>query len=228
MSDARILWPADTVDPRVWWGWLAGELGCSPALDRPFLICLRGVAPFASETHPMRSVAAYDDTGILLFRGGERVFPMSSHAYQVNSKLSPDVDGDGLGDVGTIKPGRYLARDLNTGKYPTFLVSMPDGDGHLPCWRDADHDGVISHGEMAKAFTATQILIHGGVDDPPDSPHHFSIGCQCVPLAHRTFLVDRAKATGGGLLDYRLLDVADVLTLMAKSPFLATAPENVA
>jgi len=220
MTDARILWPSDTTDSRIWWGWLAGRFGCDPALDRPFLLCLRGVVPFAAETHPMRSVAAYDDTGILLYRGGERVFKMSSHAHQVNSKSSPDVDGDGLGDVGTIKPGRYLARDLNTGKYPTFLVTMPDGDGHLPCWRDTNHDGVISHEELAKAYTATQILIHGGLDDPPDSPHHFSIGCQCVPLGWRLTMAERAKATGSGLITYHLADVDEAIEHMKSSPYL--------
>jgi hypothetical protein len=193
------------------WGAIAGALGAKPELDKSFLLCVRNVAPFAAADHPMRSVGRYDDTGVIVYRGGTRIFPMSSHAYQVNSKLSPDVDGDGHGDVGTIKPGRYLLRDLHTGKYPTFLVTMPDGGGHIPCWRDTDHDGIISHDESVKAYTATQILVHGGLDDPPDSPHHFSIGCQCVPLEWRRFMVEHSP---GGLIDYCLATVEQVLAVV--------------
>lgn len=206
MANCSALWPPHGVDPLNWWGALAGKLGCDAALERPFLICLRGVRPFELETHSMRSVATYDDCAVLLYRGGQLVFPMSSHAYQVNSKLSPD-------GVATIKPGRYMLTDLHTGKYPTFAVSMPDGNGHIPTFRDVNHDGIIEHdgSEDAANLTATEILFHGGIDDPPDSPHHFSIGCQCASLHWRNEMVARAP---GGLIDYVLIRAEDALPLI--------------
>lgn len=212
------LWPAHGVDPLNHWGVLAGALGCSPSLERPFLICLRNVLPYEIETHPMRSVAEYDDTGILLFPGGQHVFKMSSHAYQVNSKLSPDVDGDGRGDVGTIKPGRYVLRDMKAGKYPTFHLTTPEGSDRIPCARDTNHDGIITHNEESEAWTATAILLHGGVDDPPDSPHHYSIGCQCVPLIWRREIA--ARCAPGGIADYVLIRAEDAVKIVGAAPEL--------
>lgn len=216
MTNVSRLWPAPGIEPVNHWGELAGKLGVvrPPAyiLERPLLICLRGVRPFDEATHPMRSVAAYDDTGVFLhYDGAPMVFPMSSHAYQVNSKLSPDVDADGLGDVGTIVPGRYVLKDLHDGKYPTFHVLAADMADRIPCWRDTDHDGIISHDERQRVYSATAILIHGGIDDPPDSPHHYSIGCQCVPLVWRRKLVQHAK---GGFIDYILIDAEKAAELV--------------
>ena len=210
------LWPPPGVDPLNHWGHVAGAFGCSPALERPFLLCIRGVRPYEYETHPMRSVAAYDDTGVLLYQGGNLVFPMSTHAYQLNSKLSPDVDGDGRGDVGTITPGRYVLKDKRAGKYPTFHLTTPEGSDRIPCYRDTNHDGIISHGEAEKIWTATAILLHGGIDDPPDSPHHYSIGCLCVPLTWRREMV--AKCVPDGLIDCILATAEEVLRVVPSGP----------
>lgn len=221
--NCEALWPAHGVDPLNHWGFLAGKLGAEPSLPRPLLICLRGIRVGEIASHPMRSVAEYDDTGVLLSADrGPLVFSMSSHAYQVNSKLSPDVDGDGRGDVGTIRPGRYVLKDKRAGKYPTFHVTMPDGSERIPCYRDTNHDGIIGHGEDNPAWTATAVLAHGGIDDPPDSPHHFSIGCLCVPLVWRRELV--ARAAPDGLIDLVLIRAEDAVSLLEPEP--ATEADN--
>lgn len=206
------LWPPTEAPGFVWAHWvvIAERLGVEFPLHRGVLLCLRGARLRAAESHPMRSVAEYDDTGVLMTNAEIEVFPMSSHAYQVNSRLSPDVDGDGRGDVGTIVPGRYLLRDLRAGKYPIFHLTTTGGYGAIPCYRDTNHDGVIEHGELTKQYTATSILVHGGLDDPPDSPHHYSIGCQCVPLAARQLMVGAAR---DDLLDYVLVKAEDAVAL---------------
>src|SRR5688572_22503993 len=102
--DCSKLWPAAGVEPINHWGELAGKLGASANLKRPFLIGLRGVAMGATETHQPVHAPAYDDTFVLLVPGEQPViFAGATHAYQKFSKLAPDNDGDGLGDVGSIR-----------------------------------------------------------------------------------------------------------------------------
>src|SRR5690349_13178212 len=103
------LWPADGVSGLNHWGELAGKLGASPTLKRPFLIGLRGVTLNAQQTHQPVHAPAYDDTFVLLAPGDAPVvFSGATHAYQKFSKLAPDNDGDGLGDVGSIRCGSFV------------------------------------------------------------------------------------------------------------------------
>lgn len=222
MTDVSRIWPPPGEGAAFgWWIAIAEKLGAKFPLARPFLICVRGVRPGDEQTHPMRSVAGYDDTGVLLWPEGVETFPMSSHAYQVNSRFSPDVDGDGRGDVGTICPGRYVLHSVGE-KYPTFALTLPGGGMHLPCWRDTDHDGVISHDERERVYSATEILLHGGVDDPPDAAHHFSIGCQCAALKWRQLLLARMLA-GRTDADYVLVTAEDLLPLVPQPAEQANA-----
>src|SRR4029078_5805849 len=102
------------------------------------------------------------------------VFPGATHAYQKNSKESPDANHDGVGDVGSILPGRFGMK-LAAGKYPVFVITMPHGSEKIPCVRDLNHDGVP---ESDQGYFATGILFHCGYDAPSDSDHKSSIGCQ--------------------------------------------------
>lgn len=234
MVDARILWPSPE-QSRLHWSWIAGKLGCDPDLARPFLICLRGVEPGAPATHPSVVDYHYRDTGVLIYRGGERVFPMSSIPYQMRSTASPDVNGDGQGDVACVAPGRYVFRDLgpSAGPYPVFAVTTPEGSGKLRCTRDLNHDGQLDHDGDA-IYECEQILIHTGIDGlklNPPSPHAYSIGCSTMSLPWLQFLRERCAATGSGRGDYVIARAEDVIAMLPQSPFLSSAPpppENVA
>lgn len=228
--DSQLLWCPDGVADRLWYGWLAGQLGADDALDRPFLICARGVKLGAIATHENIASPGYNDTGILLYRGGQQLFPMSSVPYQTNSRESPDVNGDGVGDVGCIKPGRYVLTDKGIQPYPVFVLTNPDGTDKIPCARDLRHDGKLDH-EGPPIYTATAVLMHTGIDGAqlvPPSQHTSSIACQCSSLKWLQLLRERAQATGGGVIDYVLVNALDLITIASLSPFRPqpTASEN--
>lgn len=230
MTDARPIWQPDYVDQRLWWSWLAGKLGCDPALTRPFLFCIRGVSPLALATHENVARPGYNDTGVLVFRGGEVVFPMSSVPYQTNSKASPDVNGDGVGDVGCIKPGLYRLEDRGSQPYPIFVVALPDGSEKIPCSRDLKHDGRIDH-EGPEIYAATAVLVHTGLDGlqlSPPSAHTSSIACQTANVKWLRLMREKMAAQGSGVADYRLVDADAVVEIMKTCPYLKSdAPENV-
>jgi hypothetical protein len=235
------LWPDGTAHTVNHWGHIAGELGSNAPLARPWLLCLRGVRPFATETHELMHSPEYDDTGVLLYPGDAPiVFPMASHAYQARSRLSPDVNRDGQGDVGSIRPGRYVLHDLGTEEC-IFHVRNPDGSDRLPCWRDFNGDRFLSAEEMRRSEAlrtgaqvgadgtwADSILLHGGLDSPPDAKHRYSIGCLTAPLARRDMLRRRAKLHGGEI-DLVLANASDVLPLAAEARRLyGQKPEDIA
>jgi hypothetical protein len=209
LMDARSLWPSGSVSPLNHWGHLAGKLGASPALERPFLIGLRGVFLWGTETHDTRHTQAYDDAFVLLTSAGApRVFKGSTHAYQLHSKLSPDVNGDGVGDVGTIDPGRYLLTygTTDAAGCPTFVLKLPNGSGVIPCTRDTDHDG---RPEADRHYTATAILMHSGFDAPPGAEHRSSIGCQTCSADYLRLMLQAGK-----VIDYALVNATTAIDLM--------------
>lgn len=224
----KSLWPpaGDPIEAILHWGWLSGALGAEPSLPRPFLIALRGVEPYASETHDLKHAPRYDDCFIFYAHGKPtQVFNGATHAYQRDSRLSPDVDGDGRGDVGSIRPGRYLLTDLRAGEEVIFHITNPDGTDRLPAWRDYDHDGQLSVEEMQRSESArkgaqvgssgtwaSSILLHGGVDSPPGAKHRFSIGCFTAPVAVRAHLAVAAKPYGGKI-DLVLMNAWDLIPL---------------
>jgi hypothetical protein len=223
-ADCSKLWPKDGESPLTHWGFLAGKLGADPDLPRPFLICLRGVPPFAIEAHPNVARPGYNDAGILVYRGGQQVFPMSSVPYQTNSRESPDVNHDGVGDVGCIKTGRYVLTDKGIQPYPVFVLTNPDDTDKIACSRDLRHDGQIDHSGPA-VYLATAVLMHTGADGAqlvPPSAHTSSIACQCANVRWLQFMRERARATGSGVIDYVLIDAADAVALfddLAPEPF---------
>lgn len=215
MTDCSKLWPEPPISEREHWGLIVGKLcrkyGIEEPLKRGFLLAIRGAKRFSRETHPTVSKADYDDTAVLLTADGllpPYVFEFSTHAYQLDSKLSPDVNHDGRGDVATIDPGYYVAH-ARGGKYPVFEVTMPDGSVALPCHRDVDHDGIAEVG----GCTADGVLIHTGYDAPADSEHHSSIACQTTRVDQlRTLEVEAIRH--GGDLTYVLELAEDLLPLI--------------
>jgi hypothetical protein len=220
VTDIRRLWPPPGIDSRNHWGFVAGRLGYGPTLARGLVIGIRGARNWAPESHSLRSNPEYDDSFVLLHQNGAippALFPGSTHAFQRNSKASPDVNGDGVGDVGTIKPGRFVMH-LRTGKYPLFEVTLPDGSKRLPCFRDLDHDGVA---EGDAGYTADSILFHLGLDAPADSDHRSSIGCQTASLPWLELMAAEAKSAGQ--LDYVLATAERILGCVPDYGSLASA-----
>lgn len=222
MTDARTLWPSSAPNDKIdHWGWLAGKLGATTPLARPFLIGIRGVRPNEPETHRLVIRATYDDTFVLLDADGlfaPVMFPGSSHAYQLNSRASPDVNHDGVGDVGTILPGKFVLTEC-AGKYPVFTVTLPNGDENLPCTRDLRHDGTEQEGP----YTADSILVHWGYNAPADSDHKSSIGCQTLDGQWLRLLHDRC-AKHGGKADYVLITADNAIEILKDSPFQDLEP----
>lgn len=245
--NCRRLWPPD--DPTllcVHWNELAGALyrkfdavppGYIPT--RPALICIRGVAPRESESHPLICKPQYDDTFVLIVPTSMPcVFPGATHSYQADSKLAVDINGDGRPDVGTIRPGRFVLRDDGSMPYPVFTVTMPDGSGCLPCWRDIDHDQVISDADKAFSEAArggpqenetgaysTQVLLHSGFDAPANSPHHSSISCLTTQVRYLDVIRGSCRRFGG-VLDCFVVDVEEVLQMLV--PEVPSSPASVA
>jgi hypothetical protein len=234
--DARALRPGVHVGAATeHWGFIAGELGATVGarLPRPLLIGIRGVGVRDGltdlETHELVARPAYDDAFICLTPEAvpPYVFPGATHPYQTDSRLSPDIDHDGRGDVGCIRPGHFELTLALEKPYPIFTLTLPGGSGNIPCFRDTSHDGKYSAAELSQMSFATAVLLHTGFDAPPDSEHRSSIACQTCNVADLRYLASHARPYGRKL-DYILADAADVIAIAERSPFRDAAPESIA
>lgn len=211
--DCSSLWPSKPDQSLFLWGAIAGKLGCKYPLERPFLIGVRGVKLFGLEPHPTRSVAEYDDAFVLLPPGKRQVFfPGATHAMQRHSSASPDVDGDGQGDVATIDTGRYLLiwKTDDRAGCPIFELTTHDGLKAISCHRDLDHDGIAE----SPGYKATAVLMHTGpFDSPPSAEHKSSIACQVTGLTNLL-----AMRAAGKVLDYVLTTAENLVTLVSELP----------
>jgi hypothetical protein len=201
------------------------------------VIAIRGVERFAPKSHPLAHAPVYDDTFVLLAPNESPVVMAgATHAYQRNSKASPDVDHDGLGDVGSIRPGRYLLNDLHNGEEVIFHITNPDGSDRLPAWRDFDHDGKLSPLEMqrsedmrtgqqvgASGTWASSILLHGGLDEPPSAKRRYSIGCFTMSRADRALIAEKCKPYGGKG-DLVLINAPELVEIVAGLPTFDDEP----
>ncbi len=214
MTDARPLWCPPGANPVNHYGMILGKLWgglLPPPTDKPCILAIRGVALFAEETHEVVAKPAYDDCGALFVPGSEPfLFPLSTHSYQVDSKLSPDVDGDGRGDVATIRTGLYVLTLAVTNPHPIWIMTTLGGSGKIRCMRDTSHDGRFQKDEQDREDYATAVLLHTGHDAPAGAAHRSSIACQVASL--RTLEV---IARAGKTILYRLVD-ADVAIEAAK------------
>jgi hypothetical protein len=207
------IWPALSKTPwdfiRACPGGLELHLGES---GYPTLVALRGSFPNAARSHRSIHAPRYDDTFVAVGRDGHpQVFRGATHAYQLSSSESPK------GQVGSIRPGLYRITLVQNAPVPIFSVKLPSGSGDLPCWRDIDHDGVISaeEAELSEEATkgpqvkagegmyANQVLVHPGWDTAkPGTGRAFSsIACLTAPLVELQRL-----ARGGHTYDLILLD----------------------
>jgi hypothetical protein len=234
------LWPSDNLSDQIQhWAFIAGKLGANPSLPRPLLIGIRGVAPNDGVTHPTVHFPRYDDTFVLLTpTAPPLVFAGATHAYQRDSKLSPDVDRDGRRDVGSIRPGNYLLTDTRSMPYPIFHLTLDDGKtDRIPAYRDTNHDGDLSPEEEKASVDrrtgaqvdsqgdyATAVLLHTGFDAPADAQQRSSIACQTCSLQWLVHLRKAAKASKG-LIDYRLQRAEALLEIAKDRP--RAAPANV-
>lgn len=171
---------------------------------QPTVLGLRGLS--RDGVHDTGSTRAYDDTFVVLQPNGTAYeFRGATHAGQLRSKLSPDVNGDRVGDVGMINPGNYVANpngDHNGAA--SYYVTRPGGNGNIPGVRDTNGDGRFSDAERdasaARRDTLGDILFHRGFDDRPKS-----IGCQTLsPTDYAQFM--RALGGRGASFNYTLVD----------------------
>jgi hypothetical protein len=232
LLDARPLWPeagASEAQKFDHYERLCRSLGQGMPASGPLLIGLRGVELNGLSTHPVVSKPAYDDTFVLLNQAtGKRVleFRGATHPYQKVMGSGVDANLDGMPDVGTIRPGRYvMLRQQADAAHPKLWIKRAANDAVVPTWRDTDHSGVISESEKQASEShqsgqqtradigdfATEVLLHPGFDATQSSGRRYSsIGCQTAALVHVQAVAAFPR------LDYLLLDARDALTLLAQ------------
>jgi hypothetical protein len=168
----------------------------------------------------MSHAQRYDDTFVLLTGARAFVFRGATHAYQIWSTRSPDLNGDRIGDVGSIRPGRFTLT-LGPTEPPEFIVRTAAGSDLIPVVRDTHHDGLLGRveDELARAATrgvrvedqgavATEVLFHPGYEtiEPGARRSFSSIACQTAPLDDL-----RRVRDAGPVIDYVLTTVDELL-----------------
>lgn len=143
----------------------------------PCVLGLRGKAPDGSLHSARDNFGGYNDTFVILKPNGVlHEFLGCTHAADPKD---PDAPAAGVAQV---RPGHYRA--ISIGYHhgqPCWQVYTRDGQGLIPCARDADRDGHISDSEQAKVARASHILFHNGLYAERPS----SIGC--LTLAPDTY-----------------------------------------
>ncbi|MCB9638266.1 MAG: peptidoglycan-binding protein [Myxococcales bacterium] len=99
----------------------------------------------------------------------------ASHPGQFRSTASPDVNGDGRGDVAHIRTGVYDYSTRLGGKGGNRYNPIDDGQFRNSA-RDVNGNGVIDGSEVDRNYSASAIQIHMGNSNSPSS-----IGCQTMP-----------------------------------------------
>jgi hypothetical protein len=185
----------------------ATKRGAAPKSGRALAIGIRGRST-EGKVHDTRVVRELDDTLVILTPEKRIVrLAMSTHPWEMKGVPGvPDVDGDNVADVGMIKPGIYTAvrRDTsrNVAGERSFAVSLPNGNGAIPGFRNTNHDDHYSPEEIqasaARGDTLTDILFHRVDGGAPAA-----VGCQVFDHPG----IKRVIAEVGAGFDYLLVDV---------------------
>jgi peptidoglycan hydrolase-like protein with peptidoglycan-binding domain len=182
------------------------DAGGTLPTDRATVLGLRGLSRGQDGAQDRGSTRAYDDTFVVMRPNGTAYeLRGATHPGQLRSSLSPDVNRDGVGDVGMILPGNYVARpngDHNGAA--SFHVLRRDGSDRIPGVRDTNGDGIFSAAERQRSLNAGhtmgEILFHQGNADRPKS-----IGCLTLSPANQAELI---RLVGGRnrTFDFTLVD----------------------
>lgn len=183
--------------------------GMEPRSNRSLVIGLRGRS-IEGKVRSTRIRSDYADTLVVLTKDRRVVtFAVSTHPWEKAAPGIPDVDGDGIADVGMIRPGKYMAvrRDpkRNIAGAPTYHLLTVSGSGKLPGFRNTDQDDVFSPAERkaseARGDVLTAVLFHreGGEGDPRP------VGCQVLDGEAMLRFANEV----GERFDYLLIDVND-------------------
>jgi len=164
-------------------------------------------------THATSAHHAFDDVVVVLKPDHTIVkISMSTHPFETGGVAGvPDVDGDGVEDVGMIRPGVYRAVGRGNarlvGGHSAFDVTTAAGSGKLPGTRDTNHDGIFSDAEAAasdkRGDKVTSVLFHDANDGAPPA-----VGCQVFDAPGIVALI---AAVGGptSSFDYALVGSDD-------------------
>jgi len=154
----------------------------------PTVVGLRGLDSTGAQ-HATTAAPRYDDTLVVLTKdasGREHVttFAGSTHPGQTRplgeGVSVPDVNHDGVSDVGMINAGEYsVVPHADHAGNTAWAIHTVGGSDSLPGVRDTNHDGVYSAAERQASETRTPqpdtlggVLIHQGGTDVP-----WSLGC---------------------------------------------------
>ena len=144
----------------------------------------------------------YGDAFVVLTTDG-RAFRFTGNTKPggaLGNSLSPDVNGDGIGDLGCIQPGTYKATATTYKGNLAFRVTNTNGSDGLAGMRDTRQNGTFTTpGQL------TGVLFHrGGTTDPG------SVGCQTLPPDQFNKLATiLAKFGGGQSFTYTLVEATD-------------------
>ncbi len=169
--------------------------------NKPNVVALRGLSPDGT-VHGTRARKTMDDTMVVFGRDQSgsayvRHFRGSSYPGQNRSSQSPDINGDGRGDVATLNEGHYIATPRQYKGRAAWHVKTQGGSGSVGAMRDVNGDGV---GDTASK--ATGILFHSGRGSRVSS-----IGCQNA--ADWNGFVNSVSNVGGrrsGGFNYSVID----------------------
>ena len=195
-SSAETANSAPPLHDRAYYEQLAKGAGVTVG-SAPVVVGIRGVTRSGVQ-HATTTHEDFDDVIAVLVPGGAVVeVAASTHPWFTHSDDASDADGDGVPDVGMLKPGHYQVTprpaDRDLAGAPTFHVTTVDGADAVPGWRDTNHDGVYDDNERAasdeRGDTLTAILFHQGGPPAPDP-----IGCQVFAAEDLRALV---RAIGG-------------------------------
>lgn len=134
---------------------------------KPTVLALRGMDPDGS-VHGTRTRLTHEDTIIVLKQGADgqkqvSTFTGSTYPGQRRSSQSPDITGDGTGDVGMLMEGNYSGTHHAHKGRDSIHIHTEGGSGTVPGVRDVNHDGKISQHEWDNYSNRgmTGVLIHG-------------------------------------------------------------------